>query len=91
MEPYAVEFYLYCDWKELTPTYRIYFDDELMTERTYIWDNERQVLEERVSVIADSTTPHTLTIETVGLRDGTFSVERLVTDPPGLPVNIKIA
>ena len=89
METYVIEFYLYCRWKDLPPTYRLYFDDELMTERTYIWHNDEHVLQERVPVITDFNNVN-ITIEQVGQHSGTFSVKHLKTDPPSLDVNINI-
>ena len=28
---------VYCDWEGLPPDYRVYVNDELFAERTYIW------------------------------------------------------
>lgn len=28
---------IHCDWEGLNPTYRVYVNDELFAERTYIW------------------------------------------------------
>ena len=28
---------VYCDWEGLPPTYRVYVNDELFTERTWTW------------------------------------------------------
>ena len=89
METYIIEFYLYCKWKDLPPTYRLYFDDELMTERTYIWDNETHVLQERLPVMTDSNKVNIL-IEQVGQHSGTFSVKHIKTDPPELYINVDI-
>lgn len=40
---YVIEFDLLCDKQKPaehpTPTYRIYVDNDLMAEQTYIWDN----------------------------------------------------
>ena len=33
-------FDLDCEWEGLTPTYRIYVNDELFAERTWVWTNE---------------------------------------------------
>ena len=87
MEPHVIEFYLYCDWAEITPTYRLYFDDTLLTERTYIWNNDRHVIQERLTVVTDSN-PHTVTIEQVGQQSGKFHVETVKSD---LDINVNIA
>ena len=41
---------VYCRWEGLPPNYRVYVNDELFTERTYIWHNK--YLEESVSIEA---------------------------------------
>ena len=89
METYVIEFYLYCRWKDLPPTYRLYFDDELVTERTYIWHNDTHVLQERVPVTTDSNKA-TIRIEQVGQHSGIFNVKHLKTDPPSLHINVDI-
>lgn len=39
-----------CDWEGLPPDYRVYVNDELFTERTWIWTNE--YLEEMLQIEA---------------------------------------
>jgi len=89
MKTYVIEFYLYCQWKDLPPTYRLYFNDELMTERTYIWHNDKHVLQERLPVSTDSNKA-TITIEQVGQHSGTFRIAHIKTNPPSLTVNVDI-
>lgn len=86
MRSYKIEFYLYCDWEHFAPTYRVYFDDELMTERTYIWHNDRHVLRECLSVNADPDIGHVIKVEQVGQQTGAFCIEGIETDPPQLSV-----
>ena len=31
-------FNLFCDWNKTPPIYRLYVNDKLLTERTYIWN-----------------------------------------------------
>jgi len=85
-----IEFYLFCHWKDLSPTYRIYVNDELFTERTYIWRNDTHILQERLAITTDLTAAN-IRIEQVGIKTGVFRVERIITDPPGLDVKIKVA
>lgn len=40
-----VSFDLHCDWKKTPPTYRVYVNHELFTERTYIWGGTRYLTE----------------------------------------------
>jgi len=44
------EYEVHCDWTGTPPVYRLYVNDELFTERTYIWKNK--YLEESVSIEA---------------------------------------
>ena len=37
--PVTVSLNLFCDWHKSPPTYRLFVNDELLTERTYIWKN----------------------------------------------------
>lgn len=41
---------VHCDWEGLPPTYRVYVNDELFSERTWIWQNE--YLEELLQIEA---------------------------------------
>ena len=42
------EYEVHCDWSGTPPVYRLYVNDELFAERTYIWHNK--YLEEAVSI-----------------------------------------
>lgn len=44
------EYEVHCDWVEKPPIYRLYVNEELFTERTYIWPNK--YLKEVVSIEA---------------------------------------
>ena len=35
-----IKFDVYCDWQDNPPVYRIFVNDELFVERTYIWRDE---------------------------------------------------
>ena len=41
---------VYCTWEGLAPTYRVYVNDELFTERTWIWTQD--YLEEMLQIQA---------------------------------------
>jgi hypothetical protein len=41
---------VYCEWHLRPPTYRVWVNDELFTERTWIWHNE--YLEENIAICA---------------------------------------
>jgi hypothetical protein len=40
-----------CEWEGLPPTYRLYVNDELFAERTWVWTNE--YLEELIQIQAE--------------------------------------
>ena len=44
------EYEVHCDWTGTPPVYRLYVNDELFSERTYIWPDK--YLEEVVSIEA---------------------------------------
>jgi hypothetical protein len=44
------EYEVHCDWAGTPPVYRLYVNDELFSERTYIWPDK--YLEEVVSIEA---------------------------------------
>lgn len=48
MKTFKVAFDLMCDKTVDSVAYRVYVDDELMTERDYIWDNTTQYIRENV-------------------------------------------
>ncbi len=89
MKPYLIKFYLYCQWQNLPPTYRVYFNGELMTERTYIWSNDEHVLQECIPITV-ATDKATILIEQVGQHSGIFSVENILCEPAGLDITVRI-
>ena len=40
-----IEFDLHCDWKTNPPSYRIYVNHEMFTERSYIWSGTQYLTE----------------------------------------------
>jgi hypothetical protein len=42
---------VHCDWEGLPPVYRVYVNDELFAERTWIWNNVH--LEELLQINAE--------------------------------------
>jgi hypothetical protein len=46
------------------PSYRLYLNNELLTERTWIWDN-RTYIDEKIIVNIPTDTLHTLKIESI--------------------------
>lgn len=75
---------VHCNWEGLPPTYRLYINDELFTERTWIWTNE--YLEECIQLEAEPgkyeisyelVPPHLaeLTIENVRVDEGPAKIK----------------
>lgn len=52
---------VYCNWTAEPKAYRVYFDDDLLTERTYAWRNSDQYIQENIIVLAEPGA-HTLRI-----------------------------
>jgi len=88
MENINILFYLYCDWKIVPPTYRLYLNDELMTERTYIWYNDEYTLQENIPANIDVSKTHNLRIEQIGPKSGTFRIDKVQT--PGFNLNLNV-
>lgn len=42
---------VHCSWEGLPPTYRVYVNDELFSERTWIWTDS--YLEENLQILAE--------------------------------------
>jgi hypothetical protein len=58
--------------------YRLYVDNELITERTWIWDNST-LLQENLWISVDNMVTHTLKLESVTYlpEQATFSLQSL--------------
>ena len=44
---------IHCDWEGLPPIYRVFVNDELFTERTWIWEDDAVYLEEMLQIEAE--------------------------------------
>jgi hypothetical protein len=66
---------LHCDWKKTPPPYRLYVNDELFTERTYIWGGT-QYLQEIISLSAPPGR-YSLRIDNLGDSDCKFKLRNL--------------
>ena len=65
-------FDLHCDWEGLAPIYRIYVNDELFAERTFIWTDN--YLAEMLQIQAPPGR-YSVRLETVGPNLAKFHVE----------------
>jgi hypothetical protein len=68
---------VHCDWEGLDPTYRVFVNDELFAERTYIWTDS--YLEENLQIEAEPgkyhlrwelVAPHLATLRVENVRVG---------------------
>jgi hypothetical protein len=76
-------FRIHCFYDQAAPpSYRIYVDDDLITERTFAWNPATDYVQEHVAVEARLGS-HTLRVENITPKLGTFVVENLQVD--GLP------
>jgi hypothetical protein len=50
MTEYLITVDLYCNWEVEPQAYRIYVDQDLLTERTYFWRNSEQYVQENIIV-----------------------------------------
>lgn len=41
---------VWCKWSDNPPTYRVYVDNELLTERDFIWEPKRHYIREHIEV-----------------------------------------
>jgi hypothetical protein len=87
MEPVFVKavFDLDCEWEGLPPIYRVYVNDELFSERTWLWNDH--YLTERLDIQALPGV-YSIRLESVGPNLSRFSVSnRRVAYGPGRWIN----
>ncbi len=53
---------VWCRYNGEAPIYRVYVDDQLLTERDFIWESSRHYISEHIEVLLDPGW-HTITIE----------------------------
>ena len=76
---------VYCDWQDQPPVYRLFVNDELFAERTYIW--QQQYLEELIPVYAEPGEYH-IRYELVPPSTGALVIKnQRVSSGPGTIVN----
>jgi len=60
-------------------SYRLYIDDTLLTERTFIWNPIDTYIEEHIIVQAEPGSLHTVSVQSVG-KTGDFLVKNVTVD-----------
>ena len=79
MKTFKVSFDLMCNKTTESVPYRVYIDDELMTERDYIWDNTAEYVRENCPIISERGV-HELRIENLKPNDGEFHINNLTVN-----------
>jgi hypothetical protein len=74
-----LKFNVHCYYSGANPRYRVYVDNDLITERTFVWSSGEQYIEETVILEAPTGT-HQLRVENVDPALGTFTVEHIKLD-----------
>lgn len=64
MQDLRIEVDVYCEWQIEPQAYRLYIDNDLYTERTYIWHNPNQWVRE-ILVAELESGEHTIKLEPV--------------------------
>lgn len=77
MKPRFVKLHLdlHCDWKRTPPTYRLYINHEMFTERTYIWGGT-QYLQEILQLSAAPGKYH-IRVDNLGDPECQFKIRNL--------------
>jgi len=76
---------VHCDLSTDSPVYRVYVDNDLYTERTWIWPSYQNFIREHL-VAELNPGQHQVRIEKV-YGDGNFTVDRFTVDSVPLIVN----
>lgn len=74
-----VQFDVLCHWGDKEPVYRVYIDDELLTERTFIWPGFRNYVRE-MALVNLLPGKHNIRIENLTPERGTFVMENVTVD-----------
>jgi hypothetical protein len=75
----AVQFDLYCNWSQKEPVYRVYVDNDLITERTFVWPGYQHYIRENF-MIAVKHGEHNIKIENLNPDTAKFTVKRVRVD-----------
>ena len=62
------------------PVYRVYVDNELLTERTFIWENTRHFVREHIEVFLEPGEWHEVRVENCTPELGSFVLDNVVVN-----------
>jgi hypothetical protein len=69
---------VYASWGDVAPRYRVYVDNDLLTERDFIWNGTEFYIRENIIVNLNAGA-HTLRIEQIN-NGGTIRTENVMLD-----------
>ena len=67
---------VYCTWSDSPPVYRIYVDNDLITERTFVWPSYKAFIREHLICNIDEGL-HRIRVENTGSH-GVFKLENFI-------------
>lgn len=77
---------VFCNWTAEPQAYRVYFDSDLLTERTYVWHNSDQYIQENIIVLAEPG-QHSLRVEPVDPSFTGFYTRQITVNGQLVPEN----
>ena len=70
---------VHCHWTDSPPRYRVYVDNDLLTERTFIWPGYQNFVRENIHVNLNPG-QHELKIVNVDPRFGKFEARNIIVN-----------
>lgn len=75
MQEYKLTVDVYASWGDNPPRYRVYVDNDLLTERDFIWSGTQQYIRENI-IVNLAPGAHTLKVEQTN-KNGTIRTENV--------------
>jgi hypothetical protein len=76
MKEHIITVDLYASWGDVPPCYRVYMDNDLLTERDFIWNGTEKFIRENI-IVKLGPGAHALRIEQIN-NSGTLRAENVV-------------
>lgn len=70
---------IHCHWNDSPPRYRVYVDNDLLTERTFTWPGYQNFIKEHIHVML-SPGQHQVTVTNVDPRFGNFEAKNITVN-----------
>ena len=70
-----ITFEVRCDWEGFSPEYRVYLNDEMLTERTFIWNSNTHIKE--IMQIQAEPGIYEFRLEELEPKNGTFTTSNI--------------